>query len=81
MGESTVPSAINFEPRDINKIPLVFQWNKRDLPNVSSVDDLDQTLNSFNSPHFDAVALKGVGVFETLKTITKLVLLNLKDGL
>lgn len=66
---------------DINKIPLVFQWNKRDLPNVSSVDDLDQTLNSFNSPHFDAVALKGVGVFETLKTITKLVLLNLKGGL
>lgn len=66
---------------DINKIPLVFQWNKRDLPNVSSVDDLNETLNSFNCPHFDGVAIKGEGVFETLKTITKLVLLNLKGGL
>lgn len=66
---------------DIEKIPLVFQWNKRDLPNVSSVEDLNLTLNSMDCPHFEGVALKGDGVFETLKTITKLVLLNLKGGL
>lgn len=66
---------------DISKIPLVFQWNKRDLPNVSSVEDLNLTLNKFKRPHYEGVAVKGDGVFETLKTITKLVLLNLKGGL
>jgi signal recognition particle receptor subunit beta len=66
---------------DIEKIPLVFQWNKRDLPNVSSIEDLNLTLNAMDRPAFDGVAVKGEGVFETLKAISKLVLLNLKGGL
>jgi signal recognition particle receptor subunit beta len=66
---------------DIEKIPLVLQWNKRDLPNIVSVQDLEQKLNKLDAPSFEAVATQGDGVFETLKMISKLVLLNIKGGL
>jgi hypothetical protein len=66
---------------DIAKIPLVMQWNKRDLPNTTGVKDLHDTLNKWNAPEFEAVAVKGTGVFDTLKIISKLVLMNLKGGL
>jgi signal recognition particle receptor subunit beta len=66
---------------DIAKIPLVMQWNKRDLPNATGIDDLKSALNKWNAPEFEAVALKGTGVFDTLKIISKLVLMNLKGGL
>lgn len=66
---------------DITKIPLVMQWNKRDLPNITSVSDLNQALNKWDVPTFEASAVVGTGVFDTLKTITKLVLMNLKGGL
>jgi len=66
---------------DVEKMPIVMQWNKRDLPNVTSVKDLSQALNKWKSPEFEAVAVKGDGVFDTLKMISKLVLMNLKGGL
>lgn len=66
---------------DLEKVPMVMQWNKRDLPNVSSEEDLEQKLNFLDAPSFSACAMKGEGVFETLKTISKLVLLNIKGGL
>lgn len=66
---------------DISRIPLVMQWNKRDLANVTSVEELQERLNKWDAPHFEGVALKGEGVFETLKAISKLVLINLKGGL
>ena len=66
---------------DIAKIPLVMQWNKRDLPNATGVKDLQNALNKWNAPDFEAVASKGTGVFDTLKIISKLVLMNLKGGL
>jgi signal recognition particle receptor subunit beta len=66
---------------DITKIPIVMQWNKRDLPNATSVLDLHNALNKWNVAEFEAVAMKGVGVFDTLKMISKLVLMNLKGGL
>ncbi len=66
---------------DIQKIPLVMQWNKRDLPNVTAVEELERNLNLWKSPSYQAVALKGTGVFETLKTISKLVLMNIKGGM
>lgn len=66
---------------DIEKMPIVMQWNKRDLPNVTSVKDLAKALNKWKSPEFEAVAVKGEGVFDTLKMISKLVLMNLKGGL
>lgn len=66
---------------DISKIPLVMQWNKRDLPNIAGKEELEKKLNKWNSVSFEACALNGNGVFETLKGLSKLVLMNLKGGL
>jgi signal recognition particle receptor subunit beta len=66
---------------DITKVPLVMQWNKRDLPNIVPVEDLQFQLNKRKFPAFEAVATTGQGVFETLKMISKSVLLNIKGGL
>lgn len=66
---------------DISKVPLVMQWNKRDLPNIVPVEDLEFQLNKKKFPSFEAVATNGQGVFETLKMVSKSVLLNIKGGL
>jgi mutual gliding-motility protein MglA len=66
---------------DYQAIPIVMQWNKRDLSNLMTIDDLNQRLNPDNIPYYEASAVKGEGVFQTLKTISKLVLVNLKGGL
>lgn len=81
--ESLQSLAKNLEEQgyDIGKIPLVLQWNKRDLPNITPVEDLEKELNRWQSPSFEACALKGEGVFETLKMISKIVLVNLKGGI
>jgi mutual gliding-motility protein MglA len=65
---------------DLNKIPYVVQYNKRDLPNVATVDELKRLINPRNVPEFQAVAPTGVGVFDTLKAVAKLVLTELKKG-
>jgi len=61
----------------IEKIPFVMQYNKRDLPRVVAVDDLERELNPRKAPYFEAVALRGTGVFDTLKVACKLVLKTL----
>ncbi len=66
---------------DISKVPLVMQWNKRDLPNIMPVEDMQLRLNKRKFPAFEATAVKGDGVFDTLKMISKSVLLNIKGGL
>jgi signal recognition particle receptor subunit beta len=66
---------------EFDKVPIVMQWNKRDLPNTVSTQDLDRKLNEFDFPAFESTATTGEGVFETLKMISKLVLLNIKSGL
>ena len=63
---------------DLNKIPYVLQLNKRDLPNIVAVDELRRALNLKSVPEFSAVAPTGVGVFDTLKAVAKLVLTELK---
>ncbi len=65
---------------DLDKIPYVVQYNKRDLPNVATVEELRRLLNPRNVPEYQAVATTGVGVFETLKAVAKLVLTELKKG-
>ena len=65
---------------DIEKIPFVIQYNKRDLPNVSPVDELSGLLNPRQVPELEACAMTGEGVFETLKAVAKLVLNDLKKG-
>jgi len=63
---------------DIEEIPLVFQYNKRDLPNILPVEKLRADLNRWNRPDFEAIATKGIGVLETFKEITRQVLKKLK---
>ena len=67
---------------DINTIPLVLQYNKRDLDDIYSVEEMDQKLNRFNCPTFEAVAVTGEGVFPTLKKLSSMVLesLNRQQG-
>ncbi|MCK6545654.1 ADP-ribosylation factor-like protein [Myxococcota bacterium] len=65
---------------DIEKIPLVMQWNKRDLPNAAPIEDLSRILNYRRRPEFPATATNGFGVFDTLKEVAKLVLQELKRG-
>jgi mutual gliding-motility protein MglA len=62
----------------LNDLPYVIQYNKRDLPNVVPLDELNRTLNPNGVPHFEAVAYKGTGVFETLKEVAKKVIMQLK---
>jgi mutual gliding-motility protein MglA len=65
---------------DYATIPMVLQYNKRDLPDCLSVQDLDQALNDRKVPSFEASAFKGVGVVETLKAITMSVFKHVRDG-
>jgi small GTP-binding protein len=62
---------------DLMNIPYVLQLNKRDLPNVESVEEMKRLLLKKNEPVIEAVAAKGPGVFETLKGVAKLVLSEL----
>jgi signal recognition particle receptor subunit beta len=61
----------------IEEIPLVIQFNKRDLPNLCSIEEMNTRINRHNAPFYEAVAMTGIGVEDTLKAITKLVLNNL----
>ncbi|RKG72660.1 gliding-motility protein MglA [Corallococcus praedator] len=65
---------------DLNKIPAVMQYNKRDLPNAVTAEEMHKTLNPRNMPEYQAVAPTGVGVFDTLKAVAKLVLTELRKG-
>jgi mutual gliding-motility protein MglA len=61
----------------LENVPFALQYNKRDLRNVIPVSDLQEELNPQRYPHFEAVATQGVGVFDTLKCVSKLVLRKL----
>ncbi len=65
---------------DIRQIPLIVQYNKRDLANISPLVDMRAALNRYNSPDYEAVATQGVGVFECLKTLSKSIVNVLKGG-
>ena len=62
---------------DPTTIPLVLQFNKRDLPSILSVEEMNAALNRFNSPFYEAIATTGIGVHDTLKAASKLVLRSL----
>ena len=65
---------------DLMKVPYVLQLNKRDLPNVISMQDLKAELARKDEPVFEGVANRGVGVFDTLKAVAKQVLLELRKN-
>jgi serine/threonine protein kinase/signal recognition particle receptor subunit beta len=60
--------------RDLRDVPLIFQWNKRDLPNAVQAAELERLLNRYRAPCYEAVAAKGKGVLETIKHLSRLVL-------
>ena len=66
---------------DLLKIPLVFQYNKRDLNYLIPVETFNNLLNPRHMPWIEAVAVKGVGVFETLREISKLTVPVVRDRL
>jgi mutual gliding-motility protein MglA len=63
---------------DLDKLPYVVQYNKQDLPNIMSIEEMRVELNPTNVPEFAACATTGEGVFETLKAVAKLILMDLK---
>jgi len=65
---------------NLDAIPLIIQYNKRDLPNIVPTEEMRKALNPRNVPDFEAVASEGTGVFDTLKAIAKLVIMQLKKG-
>lgn len=62
---------------DLASIPFVIQYNKRDMPDLLSVEELRAQLNPSGVPDFEAVAIEGIGVFETLRGVSKEVVKNL----
>ncbi len=64
---------------DLNFIPLVFQYNKRDLDNLVPVETFNSLLNPLKLPYIEAAAINGIGVFETLKEIAKLTVPYVKE--
>jgi mutual gliding-motility protein MglA len=65
---------------DLHTIPYVLQLNKRDLPNVMPVEKLQKLLRVKGEPVYEAVATQGSGVLETLKAITRQVLVALRKS-
>jgi signal recognition particle receptor subunit beta len=84
--DANVESLYNLESNlkqhgyDLEKLPYVLQLNKRDLPGAVPVDELKGELHRKGEPVFEAVASRGLGVFETLKAVAKQVLLELRKG-
>lgn len=63
--------------RSLDDVPLVVQYNKRDLNGLLSVEEMNADLNPEGRPWFEASALEGDGVFETLKEVSRLTLLQI----
>jgi len=82
--EANIESIRNLEANlkehgfDLSTIPYALQFNKRDLANVVPADEMYRMLNYKREPTFEAVATTGVGVFDTLKSVAKQILIELK---
>lgn len=67
--------------QSLEEFPWVVQYNKRDLPGVESVETLEKKLNFFDVPYFEAIAVRGEGVFNTLKSIINNVVQHVQSQL
>src|SRR6185369_13556893 len=67
--------------RDIAQLPIVFQHNKQDLPDLLGLEELDSMLNRFGAPSIATSAKSGLGVYEALEKISERVLSAFKDRL
>lgn len=66
---------------DFETMPYILQLNKRDLPNITPANELINALRKKDEPVIEAMALKGDGVVETLKGISKLIMVDVKRKL
>lgn len=64
---------------NLKEIPMVIQYNKRDLPNIMPISDLQIYLNRDGYTYFEGVAIRGIGVFDTLKSICQKTILSQID--
>jgi signal recognition particle receptor subunit beta len=71
-------SQLGYDPK---KIPLVIQYNKRDLPNIAPVTVLQSQLGYNGIPHLESIATRGTGVFDTLKTIINTIMIRVQREL
>lgn len=62
---------------DLQTIPFAIQYNKRDMPNILSTEELRAQINPMGVPDFEGIAIEGRGVFETLSCVSKLVVKSL----
>jgi hypothetical protein len=82
--EANIESIRNLEANlkeyglDLAAVPYALQFNKRDLPNAMAVEEMYRSLNFKREPTFEAVATDGVGVFDTLKSVAKQILVELR---
>lgn len=82
--EANIESIRNLEQNlqehgfDLAAVPYALQFNKRDLSNVMAVEHMYRVLNYKREPTFEAVATTGVGVFDTLKSVAKQILIELR---
>jgi signal recognition particle receptor subunit beta len=67
--------------KNVEEIPLVYSYNKRDLEDLLSIEELNRNLNSRKLPHFSSIATQGGGVMETLEAISKLALQDIENRL
>ena len=74
-------SNLKQDGQSLEEFPWVIQYNKRDLPGVESVETLEKKLNFFDVPYFEAVAVRGEGVFNTLKSIINNVVQHVRSQL
>ncbi len=87
MFQANIDSLLNLEENlaamgvALGDIPLTFQYNKRDLPNISTIEELNKALNPRKRPCIEATATQGDGVFETLTLIAKETLQTLQNRL
>ena len=66
--------------RALHDLPLVVQWNKRDLANALATDEMNRKINTIGAPTFEASAIKGDGVLKTLKSVCALVCKSIDVG-
>ena len=80
--ESLENLRLNLEEQGFNldELPYVVQYNKRDMPEVLTLEELSPALNPTQVPEFEAVAIQGTGVFETLKGLAKQVIKKQRGG-
>jgi signal recognition particle receptor subunit beta len=78
--ESLADMYDNLKSYDIDptEMPIVIQYNKRDLPDVATIGELEAKLNPEGRPYIEASAVNGTGVFDTVKCISKMVLENIR---